>query len=89
MKQALIASLACLVATSGAFAAGTGAMAGKLTANEVQKSTKKQAETLSQEMLEACAHGEKVVTVVSRTEPRFFAGRMVPQRVEFKKTVCN
>ena len=89
MKKAFIASLVCLAATTTVSAAGTGAMAGKLTAHDIQKNTEQKTQTQSQDVLEACARGEKVVTTTTRTEPRFFAGRMVPHRVEFKKTVCN
>ena len=77
--------LVCLMTAGAASAAGTGAMAGKLTA----KKASKQERTVSQVVQEACARGEKVVATVSRTEPRFFAGRMVPRRVEAKQTVCN
>lgn len=83
MKNALIAAAVCVAcaATASATSPSEGNMAGKINT--------KQARTVSEVVDAACDRGETVVKTDYRTVPRFFAGRMVPARVEFEKTVCN
>ncbi len=87
MKHVVAAAIVCLLGTAGA-SAGTGALAGKLTAPNITKHSAEKTTTVSETAADACARGEKTVTV-SRTEPRFFAGRMVPVRVEYQRPACN
>lgn len=93
MKHALLAAVACVAVAASASATSSGNMAGKLNtrmnAQNTNDSAVAQPRTVDTVVAEACARGETVTETVTRTVPRFFAGRMVPHKVEMEKTVCN
>ena len=88
MKHALLAAVASVAVAASASATSSGNLAGKLnTKMNAQAAAQKQ--TSDSLVEQACARGETVTTMVTRTVPKFFAGRMVPRKVETEKTVCN